>query len=50
MIKKIFSNIMKRIVYVRMLQVFNSMDDRQLKDIGLSRSQIMEAARRSANL
>jgi uncharacterized protein YjiS (DUF1127 family) len=47
MIKKLFWAVIRHIEYGRMIQVLSSMSDRQLKDIGVPRSQIMEVAKRS---
>lgn len=47
MFKKFIKDMANRMAYARMVQVLSSMDDKQLKDIGIVRGDIPAVARQS---
>jgi uncharacterized protein YjiS (DUF1127 family) len=46
--KNILNRIVQRMSYARMVSVLSQMDDKQLHDIGVERSQILDVARKIA--
>lgn len=44
MIKNMLKRVMLRLSYARMVEVLSRMDDKQLNDIGVERSQILDVA------
>ena len=47
MLKKLFVKMVKYLEYSRMVQVLNSLNDKQLKDIGILRADIPEVAKKA---